>query len=100
MFGVQLDRLDHQIECVHAVHLACHTVGTAWREAEAFGEVEQTIHTFGVVVEHDQHRTRGVFYAREQQQMIGAEVEHGIIRGTEGAGAAKPPLASAAPLWG
>ena len=50
MFGVQLDRLDHQVECINAVHFACHAVGTAWREPKAFGEVEQAIHTLGVAV--------------------------------------------------
>jgi hypothetical protein len=54
---------------------ACHAIGTTWREAEAFGEVQQATHTAGVVVEHDRHRTRGVFRAREWEQMIGAEVE-------------------------
>ena len=29
VLGVQLDRFDHQVECVDAVHFACHTVGTA-----------------------------------------------------------------------
>jgi len=43
MFGVQLDGFDDQVECVHAVDLARHTVGFAGREAQAFGEVEQAI---------------------------------------------------------
>ena len=29
LLGVQLDRLDHQVECFDAVHFACHAVGTA-----------------------------------------------------------------------
>ena len=63
MFGVQLDGFDDQVECVDAVDLAGHAVGSIGREAEAFGEVEQAIHTPGVVVEHDQHRTGCVFRA-------------------------------------
>ena len=74
--GVQLDRLDDQVECVDAVHFAGHAVGSIWREVEAFGEVEQAIHTPGVVVQHYQHRAGSVFRPREQEQMIGAEVEH------------------------
>ena len=100
MFGVRPDRFDHEIEFVGAVDFACHAVGTAWREAKAFGEVEQAIHTPGVVVQHDQHRARSVFRPRNQEQVIGAEVEHGWGQKTEGAGAWKPPPASAAPLWG
>ena len=77
VLGVQLDRFDHQVECVDAVHFACHTVGIAWSEAKAFGEVEQAIHTPSVVVQHEQHRARSVFRPRDQEQVIGAEVEHG-----------------------
>src|SRR5712692_12128566 len=69
-------------------------------EAKAFGEVEQAIHTPSVVVQHDQHHARSVFRPRDQEQVIGAEVEHGWGQKTEGAGARKPPPASAAPLWG
>jgi len=65
VLGVPLDRFDHQVECVDAVDFAGHAVGTAWREATAFGEVEQAIHTPGVEVQHDQHRARSVFYPRE-----------------------------------
>ena len=50
MLGVQLDRFDHQVECVDAVHFACHTVGIAWSEVKAFGEVEQAIHTPSVTL--------------------------------------------------
>jgi hypothetical protein len=50
VLGVQLDRFDHQVECVDAVHFACHTVGIAWSEVKAFSEVEQAIHTPSVVV--------------------------------------------------
>ena len=64
MLGVQLDRFDDQVECVDTVDFARHAVGLARREAEAFGEVEQAIHTPGVVVQHDQHRARGVFCPR------------------------------------
>src|SRR5215469_14683649 len=77
MFGVQLDRFDDQVECVDVVDLARHAVGSIWREVEAFGEVEQAIHTPSVVIQHDQHRAGSVFRPRDQEQMIGAEVKHG-----------------------
>ena len=57
-------------------------------ETQAFGEVEQAIHTLGVVVEHDQHRAGSVFRPRKQERVIGAEVEH---RKTTKRGP-KPPL--------
>ena len=84
VLGVQLDRFDHQVECIDAVYFACHAVGSAWREAKVFGEVEQAIHTPGVVVQHDEHRARGVFRPRDQEQVIGAEVEHGWCRRQKG----------------
>ena len=57
MLSVQLDRLDHQVECMDTVHFARHAVGTAWREAQAFGEVEQAIHTLGVAVQFSTRRS-------------------------------------------
>ena len=81
MLGVQLDRLDDQIKSVNAVDFARYAIGDAWRETEAFGEVEQTIHALGIVVQHEEHGAGAVFRPREQEQVIGAEVEHG---GTEG----------------
>jgi hypothetical protein len=42
-----------------------------------FGEVMQAINTLGVAIDEQQHRTRPVLLPREQEQMIGAEVEHG-----------------------
>lgn len=76
VLGVWLDRFDHQVECLDAVDLACHTVGPIRREAQAFGEVEQAVDALRVVVQHDKHRARSVFDPGEQKQVIGAEVEH------------------------
>ena len=39
MLGVQLDRLDNQVEGINAVDFARYAIGEAWRETEAFGEV-------------------------------------------------------------
>ena len=44
-------------------------------ETKVFGEVEQPIHTPCVVVQHEQHSPRRVFRPRDQEQVIGAEVE-------------------------
>ena len=77
MFRVQLDRLDDQVKSVHAVDFARHAVSSIGAEAETFGEVQQAIHTPGIGVEHEKHCARGIFRPRDQEQMIGAEVEHG-----------------------
>ena len=76
MLGVRLDRFDHQVECTGTVDLACHTIRPIGRKAEAFSEVEQPIYALSVAVEHEKHGARAVFHPREQEEMIGAEVEH------------------------
>jgi hypothetical protein len=77
VLGVQLDRLDNQIESVNAVDFARYAIGEDWRETEAFGEVQQTIHALGIAVQREEHGAGAVFRPREQEQVIGAEVEHG-----------------------
>ena len=57
VLGVQPDRLDDQVERVNAVDFAARYAGVAWREAKAFGDVEQTIHGLGIAVEHEEHGT-------------------------------------------
>ena len=61
MFGVQLDRVNNQVESICAVDFARYAVGMAWRETKAFGEVEQAIHALRVAVEHEEHRTGARF---------------------------------------
>jgi hypothetical protein len=100
VFGVQLDRFDNQVEGVHAVDLACHAIGTAWNGAEAFGEVEQTINTPGIAIQHEQHCARAVFCPREQEQVIGAEVEHSGGRKTRQEREPQLPRPLSAPLRG
>jgi hypothetical protein len=77
VLGVQLDRFDHQVECMDTIDFACHTVGPIGCEVKAFGEIKQAIYALGIAVEHDEHRAGMVFRPREQEQMIGAEVKHG-----------------------
>ena len=104
VLGVQLDPRDNQIESVNAVDFARYAIGEAWRETEAFGEVQQTIHALGIVVQHEEHGTGAVFRPREQEQVIGAEVEHGgtgerekdfsrpIVSAVEGLARRTPPV--------
>ena len=47
-----------------------------------------------VAVLHEEHGIRRIFRPRDQDEMIGAEVEHG-----EKEGEPELPPASAAPLW-
>ena len=97
MLGVGSDRFDHQVEFIGAIDFARHAIGLARHEVVGLGEVMQSINTLGVAVEQEQHRTRPVLLPRKQEQVIGAEVEHG---GKQGAGVAFTPAPSAAPLRG
>jgi hypothetical protein len=94
MLGVQLDRFDHQVKSIRAVDFARHTVSLVRKEVEAFGEVQQAIYTLSVAVEHKKHGARAVFHPREQEEMIGAEVEHRGRRVRERE-ALLPPIVSA-----
>ena len=76
VFGVRPDRFDHQVEFIGAVDLARYAVGLIRRDELGFGEVVQTINALSVAVLHQEHRARTVFRPREQEQVIGAEVEH------------------------
>ena len=57
---------------------------------------QQTIHALGIAVQHEEHGTGAVFRPREQEQVIGAEVEHGDLE----SGRKALPLPSSAPLRG
>jgi hypothetical protein len=82
---VRLDRLDNEIEFIGAVDLPGHAVILVWRDGLGFGEVIEPLNAPCRVISHDEHNTRAAFRPREQEEMIGAEVEH---RGKEpGAGA-------------
>jgi hypothetical protein len=77
VFGVELDRFDHQVKFIGAVDFAHHTVGLARHALVGFGEVMHPIDTLSVAVEHQEHRTTSaVLFRREQEEAIGAEVEH------------------------
>jgi len=76
VFGVRPDRFDHQVEFIGAVDLARYAIRPIGRDELGFGEVVQTINALSVAVLHQEHRARTVFRPREQEQVIGAEVEH------------------------
>src|SRR5690606_25951622 len=73
-----------------------HAVVLARREDVGFAEVVQPVDTTCRIVSHDEHSTGAVFLAREQEQMIGAEIEHGQEDGRE----REAPAPSPAPLRG
>ena len=76
MFRVHLDGLHNQIQFFRAVHLARHAVVLVWRDLEGSGEVVQAVDPARGVISHEEHDTEAVFGPGEQEQMIGAEVEH------------------------
>ena len=80
---VRPDGFDDEIELVRAVDLPEHAVVLARREDVGFAEVVQAVNATCRIVSHDEHSTGAAFPAREQEQMIGAEIEHGL-EGTGG----------------
>jgi len=76
VFVIRLDGLDDEIELIGAVDLPIHAVILAWREDVGFCEVVQAIDSARRVISHEEHNTGTVFHPREQEQVIGAEVEH------------------------
>ena len=77
------DRFDHEVEFIGAVDLARYAVGHIGPDELGFGEVIEPVNALRVAVLHQEHRTRTVFRPREQEQMIGAEVEHARDRKDE-----------------
>ena len=78
MLGVWLDGLNHQVEFVGTVDLPRNAIVLARYGRLGFGEVMQPINAACRVIPHEQDGAGAVFLAREQEQMIGAEVEHGL----------------------
>ncbi len=87
MFRVQADRLDDEVEFVGAVDLARYIVGHTGPNELGFGEVIEPVNPLRIAVQHEEHGIRRVFRPRDQDEVIGAEVEH--LR-TEGAGTGVP----------
>jgi hypothetical protein len=95
--GVRPDRFDHEVEFVGAVDFARYAVGHIGPDEQSFAEVMEPVNALRVEVPQQKHRARRVLRPREQEQMIGAEVEHGRNKKRR-AGMALRPLA--APLRG
>ena len=75
-FGVCLDRFDHQVELVGAVHLTEYAPELVRGDRLGFGKVVEPIYAFGVKVFHGKHHAGFALRPREQYQIIRAEVEH------------------------
>jgi len=78
VFGIPLDRFDHQIELVGAVDFPGHAVKAVVADDLGFAEVIEPIEALGVVLFHEEDNTGAVFHALDQSQVIGAEVKHGV----------------------
>jgi hypothetical protein len=76
VLGVEADRFDHEVEPVGAVDFASYAVGHFGPDELNFGEVIEPVNTPRVAILEQEHRVRRIFRPREQEQMIGAEVEH------------------------
>ena len=76
VLGVEADRFDHEVKAVGAVDLARYAVGHSGPDELGFGEVIEPVGALRVTVLEQEHRVRRIFRPREQEQMIGAEVEH------------------------
>ena len=95
MFGVPLDGLDDQVQFVGAVDFPGHAVVFAWGDQVRTGEVVEAVDPAGRVVLHEEHDTAAIFHPGEQQQMIGAEVEHADKEPESGSREAPAPAGSA-----
>jgi len=96
VFRIQADQLDNEVEFIGAVDLARYAVGHIGPDELGFGEVIEPVNPLRVAVLHEEHGIRGIFRPRDQDEVIGAEVEHAGQKGRE----SELPPASAAPLWG
>jgi hypothetical protein len=76
VLGVEADRFDHEVKPVSAVDLVYYTVGYSGPDELVFGEVIEPVDAPRVAIVEQEHRVRRIFHPREQEQMIGAEVEH------------------------
>ena len=90
VFGVRPDRIDHEVKFVGAVDLARYAVSHIGLDELGFGEVIEPVNALRVAVLQQEHRARTVIRPREQEQMIGAEIEHGGKDKERGSGDPRP----------
>ena len=86
------DRFDHEVEFIGTVDLARYAVGHVGPDEQGFGEVIEPVNALRVAVLQQEHRARTIFRPREQEQMVGAEIEH---EGEEGRTRERNPATSA-----
>jgi hypothetical protein len=76
MLGVEADRFDHEVEFVGAVDFACDAISHIGLHTQSFAEVIEPVNPLRVAIPQQEHCIRRMFRPRENEQMIGAEVEH------------------------
>jgi hypothetical protein len=76
MLGVEADRFDHEIEFVGAIDLARYAIGHSGPDELSLAEVIEPVNTLRVAILEQEHCAATIFRPREQEQMMGAEVEH------------------------
>ena len=81
MFRVRADRFDDEVEPIGAVDLARYAVGHIGPDELGFGEVMEPVDSLGIAVLHEEHGVRRIFRPRDQNEIIGAEVEQGRKKG-------------------
>lgn len=77
MLRVFANRFDDEEQSAGAVDLAGYAVGHSGPDEPAFGKVMKPVDAQRVAVLQKKHDARGVFRPRDQEQVIGAEIEHG-----------------------
>jgi hypothetical protein len=80
MLGVEADRFDHQVEFIGTVDFTRDAISHVGLYTLGFAEVIERVNPLRVAVLQQEHCIRRMFRAREQEQMIGAEVEHEVLR--------------------
>ena len=85
MLGVEPDRFDDEVEFVGAIDLARYLVGHSGADEQGFGEVMEPVNALRIAILEQEHGTTRIFRPRDQEEMIGAEVEHvGVVREGKG----------------
>ena len=83
VLGVETDRFDDEVEFVGTVDFARYTVSHTGLNELSFGEVMEPVNTLRIAVLQQEHCTRTIFRPREEEEMVGAEVEHAGEEGNQ-----------------
>jgi len=93
VFGIRLDRFDDQVKLIGAVDFSRDAINVVVCDRLGFSEVVQPIDPASGMVLHDEDNTGAVFRPGEQEEIIGAEIEHEMEG--QGGRASLPPMVSA-----